>query len=48
MRKLGVVIIAVGNRLRIAPPLVIKEEDLWKGVDILEEALSKLIYVDDI
>ncbi|WAO91475.1 Ornithine aminotransferase [Fusarium falciforme] len=48
MRKLGVVIIAVGNRLRIAPPLVIREEDLWKGVNILEEALSKLIYVEDI
>ncbi|OJZ83021.1 hypothetical protein ASPFODRAFT_89456, partial [Aspergillus luchuensis CBS 106.47] len=42
MMKRGVVAIAAGNRVRIAPPLVITEEDLWKGVDVLESALDDL------
>src|SRR5699024_5501190 len=31
---------AAGNRLQIAPPLIISEEDLRKGLDIIDEALS--------
>ncbi|NLB46870.1 MAG: aminotransferase class III-fold pyridoxal phosphate-dependent enzyme, partial [Microbacteriaceae bacterium] len=31
---------AAGNRLQIAPPLIISEEDLVKGLDIIDEALS--------
>lgn len=31
---------AAGNRLQVAPPLVISEEDLVKGLDIIDEALN--------
>ncbi|MHA3684049.1 aminotransferase class III-fold pyridoxal phosphate-dependent enzyme [Leucobacter sp. HY1910] len=31
---------AAGNRLQVAPPLVISEEDLIKGLDIIDEALN--------
>lgn len=31
---------AAGNRLQIAPPLVISEADLIKGLDIIDEALN--------
>ena len=31
---------AAGNRLQIAPPLIISEEDLRKGLDIIDEALN--------
>ncbi|WP_427869722.1 aspartate aminotransferase family protein [Leucobacter luti] len=31
---------AAGNRLQIAPPLIISEEDLVKGLDIIDEALT--------
>ncbi len=31
---------AAGNRLQIAPPLTISEEDLLKGLDIIDEALA--------
>lgn len=31
---------AAGNRLQIAPPLVIGEEDLVRGLDIIDEALN--------
>ncbi|MBO1902815.1 aspartate aminotransferase family protein [Leucobacter weissii] len=31
---------AAGNRLQIAPPLVISEEDLVRGLDIIDEALK--------
>ncbi len=31
---------AAGNRLQIAPPLIISEEDLVTGLDIIDEALS--------
>jgi len=31
-----------GNVIRIAPPLTIEEELLWKGVDIIEDALSAI------
>lgn len=48
MMKRGVVAIAAGNRVRIAPPLVITEEDLWKGVDVLESALDDLAELEDI
>lgn len=30
---------AAGNRLQIAPPLIISEEDLVKGLDLIDEAL---------
>ncbi|MGO1571357.1 MAG: aspartate aminotransferase family protein [Canibacter sp.] len=31
---------AAGNRLQIAPPLIISEEDLVRGLDIIEDALK--------
>ncbi|MBP1326150.1 taurine--2-oxoglutarate transaminase [Leucobacter exalbidus] len=31
---------AAGNRLQVAPPLIISEEDLVKGLDIIDEALN--------
>ncbi len=31
---------AAGNRLQIAPPLIISEEDLVRGLDIIDEALN--------
>ena len=31
---------AAGNRLQVAPPLVISEEDLVKGLEIIDEALN--------
>ena len=31
---------AAGNRLQIAPPLIISEEDLVRGLDIIDEALT--------
>ncbi|KAH7177105.1 putative ornithine aminotransferase [Dactylonectria macrodidyma] len=48
MRKRGVVVIAAGNRLRIAPPLVISEEDLWSAIDTLEKALIDLVDLEEI
>ncbi|KAL6251252.1 hypothetical protein RBB50_001460 [Rhinocladiella similis] len=42
MRKRGVMIYSVENRLRIAPPLTIQEKHLWRGVDILESSLQEL------
>jgi taurine--2-oxoglutarate transaminase len=39
-KSAGVWPFAVGNRLQIAPPLIIGEEDLVKGLDIIDEALS--------
>ena len=36
----GVWPFAAGNRLQLAPPLVISEEDLVKGLDALDEALT--------
>lgn len=31
---------AAGNRLQIAPPLIVSEEDLVRGLDIIDQALS--------
>ena len=31
---------AAGNRLQVAPPLIISEEDLVRGLDIIDEALN--------
>ncbi|WP_017792326.1 aspartate aminotransferase family protein [Leucobacter salsicius] len=39
-KKAGLWPFAAGNRLQIAPPLVISEEDLIKGLDIIDEALN--------
>jgi ornithine--oxo-acid transaminase len=46
--KKGLIAIPTQNRIRIAPPLAISEEDLWKGVDILEEALNELVVLEKI
>jgi len=46
--KKGLIVIPTQNRIRIAPPLIISEEDLWKGVDILEAALNELVVLDEI
>lgn len=43
LRKRGVTVVTAANRVRIAPPAVIEEEDLWKGVDTLEGALRDLL-----
>ncbi len=39
-KELGLWPFAAGNRLQIAPPLVISEADLVAGLDIIEEALK--------
>ena len=39
-KKAGLWPFAAGNRLQVAPPLVISEEDLIKGLDIIDEALN--------
>ncbi|MDA3146686.1 aspartate aminotransferase family protein [Leucobacter sp. UCMA 4100] len=39
-KKAGLWPFAAGNRLQVAPPLVISEEDLVKGLDIIDEALT--------
>jgi ornithine--oxo-acid transaminase len=43
LRERGVMAVSAGNRVRIAPPLVISEEELWKGVGLLEQALHNII-----
>lgn len=43
MRKRGVLAHSVENRVRIAPPLVIEEKDLWDAVDIVEKSLNDLV-----
>ena len=43
----GLLLIGSGtyaNVVRIAPPLVIKKEELDRGLDILEEALKEVTY----
>ena len=39
-KKAGLWPFAAGNRLQVAPPLVISEDDLIKGLDIIDEALN--------
>lgn len=39
-KKAGLWPFAAGNRLQVAPPLVISEEDLVKGLEIIDEALN--------
>ncbi|WP_217135949.1 aspartate aminotransferase family protein [Leucobacter chinensis] len=39
-KKAGLWPFAAGNRLQVAPPLIISEEDLVKGLDIIDEALT--------
>jgi len=39
-KKLGLWPFAAGNRLQIAPPLIISEDDLIRGLDIIDEALN--------
>jgi ornithine--oxo-acid transaminase len=46
--KRGVIAVAAQNKLRVAPPLTISEEDLWKGVDIIEQALKDLLDTQEV
>lgn len=46
LRKRGVLAFSIENRLRLAPPLVIPEEDLFAAVDILEKSLNDLISME--
>lgn len=39
----GVLAYAAADRIRLGPPLMISEEDLWKGVNIIEKALIDLV-----
>ena len=39
-KKAGMWPFAAGNRLQLAPPLVISEEDLVRGLDIIDEVLN--------
>lgn len=48
MMKRGVITMPARNRVRIAPPLMISEEDLWKGVKVLEDSLNDLLNVDEL
>ena len=43
LRKRGVLAFSVENRLRLAPPLIISEEDLFTAIDVLERSLKDLI-----
>lgn len=47
MRQRGVLTYSVANRVRLAPPLVIEEEDLWRAISILETSLSDLIEIEE-
>ena len=38
----GILTSASGNKIRIGPPLVIKEEDLWYGLGEIEKAVKDL------
>lgn len=48
VRRRGLIAVSAANRVRIAPPLVIQEKDLWKGVEILENALHDLEKIEDL
>ncbi|NLA65175.1 MAG: aminotransferase class III-fold pyridoxal phosphate-dependent enzyme, partial [Leucobacter sp.] len=39
-KKAGLWPFAAGNRLQLAPPLVISESDLFTGLNIIDEVLS--------
>ena len=45
MRKRGVLGYSSSNRIRIAPPLTIPEEDLWYAVDVVERSIHDLVNV---
>ena len=47
MRKRGILAHSVDNRVRIAPPLMIDEKDLWEGVNIIEVSLNDLVDAPD-
>ena len=43
-QKRGLLVLACGeNVIRIAPPLIIKQDEIQKGIDILEEALRAVL-----
>lgn len=46
MRQRGVLTISASNRIRIAPPLTISEEDLWHAVDVVDLSIRDLVDVD--
>lgn len=47
MKQRGVLTYSVQNRIRIAPPLVIEEEELWRAVEILEKSLNDLVNIEE-
>lgn len=47
MRKRGLLSFSYANRLRLAPPLVIKEADLDRAVSIIENAIHDLVDLDE-
>lgn len=48
LMKRGIATVHVANRVRISPPLVIPEDELWKGVEIIEKAVSDLADLGEI
>ncbi|KAH8899044.1 putative ornithine aminotransferase [Thozetella sp. PMI_491] len=46
--KRGLVVNASGRRLRVAPALVIDEQVMLQGIDILEKALNDLVDLEEI
>ena len=46
MRKRGVLGYSSSNKIRIAPPLTISEEDLWHAVDIVERSIGDLAHAE--
>jgi ornithine--oxo-acid transaminase len=46
MRRRGVLAYSYSNRIRIAPPLVIEEADLWRGIGIIEKSLNELVVIE--
>jgi ornithine--oxo-acid transaminase len=48
MQQRGVLAYSVANRLRVAPPLIISEEELMGGLDVLEKSLHDLVHIEEI
>ena len=47
LMKRGILTQQYGNKIRIAPPLSIEEDDLWYSVDEIEKALNDIGAIDE-
>ncbi|EXJ77076.1 ornithine-oxo-acid transaminase [Capronia epimyces CBS 606.96] len=47
MAQRGVILYSAAHRIRMSPPLVMEETDLWGGIDIFESCLRDLVNIDE-